>query len=306
MMKFLKFKKKVSEEERLREILRKVRKIDISTRKIVQEIFSGQYHSVFRGRGMEFSEVREYLAGDDIRSIDWNVTARMNQAYVKRYEEERELTVIIAADMSRSSAFGTQNQIKREIAVEIAAMLAFSAIENSDLVGLLMFTENVEKFIPPQKGRTHSLRIIRELLGYEPTKKNTDIPLALDYLNKILKRKSIIFFISDFLDENLQKPLLLMSKKHDFIPVVISDPAEMAFSGAGVVVLEDAETGEMLIVDTSDKSVADYFAKNTSRELETQDKLFSQIGVEPVRISTDGDYAKTLRLYFKKRSGRVR
>ncbi|RKZ25142.1 DUF58 domain-containing protein [bacterium] len=305
-MKLLKIRKKESEEEKLREILRKVRKIDITTRKMVQEIFSGEYHSVFKGRGMEFSEVREYLPGDDVRSIDWNVTARMGKAFVKMFEEERELTVLIASDMSRSSAFGTRNELKREIAVEISALLAFSAIENSDLVGLLMFTDRVEKFIPPKKGKLHSLRIIRELLGFEPIHEQTDIADALQYLYRLLKHSAIIFVISDFLDTNIKKPLALLAKKHDVIPVVITDPAEHNFSNSGVFILEDAETGEIVEIDTSDRNTTDTFRQETEKEFEQQKKLFASIGIDAVYINTDEDYVKSMEKYFKMRAGKFR
>ncbi len=304
-MKLLKFKPKESEEERLREILRKVRKIDIATRKVVQDVFSGEYHSVFRGRGMDFSEVREYQPGDDVRTIDWNVTARMGRPYVKLFEEERELTVVIAADMSRSSVFGTVNEIKRDIAVEIAALLAFSAIANNDVVGLLMFTNDVEKYIPPEKGKQHALRIIRELLGFQPTHAKTDISKALQYLYRILIRSSIVIVISDFLDEDIFKPLSLMAKKHDLVPVVISDPVERKFKGAGVVILEDAETGETIAVDTSDSDVYRQFEAETSAEFEQQKKLFGSLGIDPIYISTDQDYVKALELFFKKRKRSV-
>lgn len=305
-MKLLKLRKKESEEERLREILRKVRRIDITTRKMVQDILSGEYHSVFRGRGMDFSEVREYQPGDDVRTIDWNVTARMGHPYIKLFEEERELTVLIAADMSRSSAFGTCNEIKREIAVEISALLAFSAIQNSDLVGLLMFTDEVEKFIPPDKGKQHSLRIIRELLAFQPKHTHTDIAAALEYLYRLLRRSSIVFVISDFLDEGIRKPLMLMAKKHDLIPIVIQDPAERKFEGAGVVVLEDAETGEVIAIDSSDPDVYGQFENDTKSEMENQKKLFGSSGIEPIYISTDEDHVKALELFFRKRSRRLR
>ncbi|RKZ34917.1 DUF58 domain-containing protein [bacterium] len=305
-MKLLRIREKESREERIREILRKVRTLDITTRKMVQEIFSGEYHSVFRGRGMEFSEVREYLPGDDVRTIDWNVTARMDRAYVKVFEEERELTVLICADMSRSSAFGTRNELKRDIAVEISALLAFSAIENSDLVGLLMFTDQVEKFIPPKKGKTHTLRIIRELLAFQPTHNLTDIANALEYINRLLKRSAIIFIISDFLDVNIKKPLALLAKKHDVIPIVISDPAEIEFAQSGVIVLEDAETGQIVPVDTSDRNIAESFRQETEKELQFQKKIFASVGVDAIHINTDEDYIKTLDKYFRMRAGKVR
>ncbi|MCD6417948.1 DUF58 domain-containing protein [bacterium] len=305
-MRLLRLRQKESEEERLREILRKVRRIDIATRKIVQDVFSGEYHSVFRGRGMDFSEVREYQPGDDVRTIDWNVTARMGRPYVKLFEEERELTVVIAADMSRSSVFGTVNEIKREIAVEIAALLAFSAIANNDVVGLLMFTSDVEKYIPPEKGKQHALRIIRELLAFQPANEKTDIAKALEYLYRILIRSAIVIVISDFIDEEIYKPLSLMAKKHDLVPVVISDPVEKKFAGAGVVVLEDAETGKIVAVDTSDPRVCRNFEMETSADFEAQKKLFGSLGIDPIYISTDQDYVKALEMFFKSRSRRFR
>lgn len=304
-MRLLRFREKESREGRLREILRKVRKIDIATRRVVEDIFSGQYQSVFRGRGMDFSEVREYAPGDDVRAIDWNVTARMGRAYVKLFEEERELTVVIAADMSGSSAFGTKNELKREIAVETAALLSFSAIANNDLVGLLMFTDRVEKFIPPKKGKKHSLRVIRELLAFEPKHKKTNIAVALEYLYNILKRSSIVFLISDFLDGDFRRPLLLMSKKHDLVPIVISDPAERSFEDVGVVVLEDAESGELVVVDTSSAAVKGTFSNQTANEAKAQARLFASLGIDAVYISTDDDYIKTLQLYFRRRARRT-
>ncbi|RKZ30523.1 DUF58 domain-containing protein [bacterium] len=305
-MKLLRLRKKEEREKRLREILKRVRRIDITTRRYVQEIFSGQYHSVFRGRGIEFSEVREYQPGDDVRTIDWNVTARMGRTYVKVFEEERELTVLIAADMSRSAAFGTRNELKREIAVEISALLAFSAIQNNDLVGLLMFTDRVEKFIPPKKGKQHILRIIRELLAYEPSHPNTDIAAALNYLQRILKRSAIVFLISDFLDGDLKKPLALTAKRHDLIPIVVSDPAEWNLEGAGVLVLEDAETGELIAVDTSDKMVVNEFRARAQREFEAQKKLFASVGIDAIYVRTDEDYVKSLQRFFRQRAQRFR
>ena len=305
-MKLLRLRKKEREEQRLREILQKVRRIDISTRKVVQEIFSGEYHSVFRGRGMEFTEVREYAPGDDIRTIDWNVTARMGKAFVKVFEEERELTVMICADMSKSSVFGTRNSLKRDIAVEIAALLAFSAIENSDLVGLLMFTDIVEKFIPPKKGKLHSLRIIRELLAFEPKHSRTDISAALEYLIKVLKRSAIVFIISDFLDSGIRRPLVYAAKKHDVIPIVIADPAEYALPPAGVILLENPETGEIVPVDTSDNRALDHFLTQTQKDFENQKKLFGSAGVDAIYVRTDEDYVKAIDRFFKRRAGRFR
>ena len=301
-MKLLKIKKKESKEERLRDILQTVRRIDIKTRKVVQDIFSGEYHSVFKGRGMDFSEVREYEPGDDVRSIDWNVTARMGRAYVKQFEEERELTVLIVADMSRSSAFGTRNDLKREIAVQIAALLAFSAIENDDLVGLLMFTDQVEKFVPPKKGKQHILRIIRELLAFEPAHERTDIGEALQYLQRIIRRSAIVFLISDFLDGELRRPLSLMAKKHDLIPIVISDPAEWGIDGAGVIVFEDSETGRLLAADTSDPNMTRLFKAEAKKDYFNQQKLFTSIGLDSIYVRTDEDYIKALEKFFRKRA----
>ncbi len=242
-----------------REILKKVRQIEIKTRGMVNQIFSGEYHSVFKGRGMEFSEVREYQFGDDIRTIDWNVSARFNHPFVKIFEEERELTVMLVVDLSNSGNFGTASFMKNEIAAEICAVLAFSAIKNNDKVGLILFTDKIEKFVPPKKGRAHILRIIRELISFEPTGSGTNIREALEYFNHVNKKRTIAFLISDFIDEGYDKILKIISRKHDVIAVEISDPREEELPAVGLLKLRDAETGVERWVDTGNAGVRKQF-----------------------------------------------
>ena len=244
-----------------RELLKKVRLIEIKTRGMVNQVFSGEYHSVFKGRGMEFSEVREYQFGDDIRSIDWNVSARFNHPFVKIFEEERELMVMLVVDFSRSGNFGTGQQLKNEIAAEICAVLAFSAIKNNDKVGLILFTDKIEKFVPPKKGRAHILRIIRELVSFEPTGSGTNIRQALEYFNHVNKKRSIAFLISDFIDEGYDKILRIISRKHDIIAVEISDPREETLPDVGMMKLRDAETNQERWIDTSSAAVRSTFRK---------------------------------------------
>lgn len=299
-------RKKEKVDPKLREILRKVRKIHITTRKMVQDVFSGEYHSIFKGRGMDFAEVREYQPGDDIRTIDWNVTARMNHPYVKLYQEERELRVMVVVDMSGSVGFGTRGKLKREMIIEISALLIFSAINNNDLVGLLIFTDKIEKVILPKKGLSHGLRLIRDLLAFEPTGKKTNISGALEFLNSMLKRFSIVFMISDFLDGDFRKPLAIASKKHDFVPLVITDPAEHNLTPLGLVEIEDAETGELIIVDMGDNAVIKTFVDSSKKEEENLKKLFGSIGLEPLYISTEQDYVKALDFFFRKRARQFR
>ena len=234
-----------------RELLKQVRQIEIKTRGLVNEVFSGEYHSVFKGRGMEFSEVREYEPGDDIRSIDWNVTARFGHPYVKIFEEERELTVMLLIDMSGSLIFGSVEKTKQQIAAELSAILAFSAMKNNDKVGLILFTDSIEKFVPPRKGKSHILRIIREVLSFEPRGNKTDLKGALEYFNHIIKKKSIVFLLSDFFDSGYEKILKIVGKKHDLIGMVINDPRENDLPEAGLIKFRDAETGEIRYLNTS-------------------------------------------------------
>jgi len=287
-----------------KEIIKKIRRLDIRTKRLVNDIFSGEYHSVFKGRGMEFSEVREYVFGDDIRNIDWNVTARTGSPHIKVFEEERELTVILMVDVSSSGEFGTATQMKRDIALEICALLAFSAIENNDLVGLIMFTDKVEKVVMPKKGRKHVLRLLRELLYFEPQDTRTDLALPLDFLNRITKRKAIVFMVSDFMGAGYEKPMTVTARKHDLVPIVISDPREEDMPNIGLIEFEDAETGLTTIVDTSDPSLRGAFGLNVSEAQLQRDKIFKSIGLDHINIRLDKPYIDELTAFFKKRASR--
>jgi len=289
-----------------REILKKVRQIEIRTGRLVNNVFAGEYESVFKGRGMEFHEVREYVPGDDIRSIDWNVTARAGHPYVKKFVEERELTVIIMADMSGSGSFGTRNKMKVELMAEIGAVLSFSAIKNNDKVGLLLFTDKVEKFIPPKKGRPHVLRVIRELLYYKPESKKTSINSALEYLGKVLKKRSVIFLMSDFMDSNYERRLGILNKRHDIIGISISDPREKDLADIGLVKFEDAETGEVLFLDTGDDLLKKELTKRRLSFIGARDKAFKSMALDSIEISTDRPYIEPLILFFKARAKRFR
>ena len=282
-------------------VLKKVRQIEIRTRHLVNDVFSGEYHSVFKGRGMEFAEVREYEPGDDIRSIDWNVTARMGRPYIKRFTEERELTVILVVDVSASSNFGTFEQMKGEIVAELCAVLAFSAIKNNDRVGLLIFTDQIEKFIPPKKGRTHILRVIRELLYTQPEQPGTDITQALEYLNKVFTRRSIVFMVSDFLTSNYMTPLRIANKRHDMVAITITDPREIQLPPVGLIELEDVETGEEVLIDTNDKAWLQAYQKMNIQRREERDREFRLMGVDAVHISTDRPYIDPLIQFFRMR-----
>ncbi len=289
-----------------KEILKKVRWIEISTRGLVNELFSGEYHSVFKGRGMDFSEVREYQVGDDIRSIDWNVTARTGHPFVKVFREERELTVMLLVDASGSGDFGSLEQAKGEIAVEICALLAFSAIKNNDKVGLLIFTDQVEKFIPPRKGRKHVLRVLRELLYFRPRNKGTDLGAVLEYLSRVQRRRSVTFLVSDFLDDGYEKPLRVAGRRHDLIVIRISDPREEELPPVGLVELEDAESGEHLIVNTSDLRVRNLFRESVRERRAALNQLLRQIGVDRIDVRTDSSYVEPLVRFFQQRVRRLR
>ena len=284
-----------------RQIIQKIRQIEIRTKHLVNDVFSGEYHSVFKGRGMEFAEVREYEPGDEIRSIDWNVTARLGRPYIKRFIEERELTVILMADVSASGHFGTVNQMKSEITAEICALLAYAAIQNNDRVGLLMFTDQIEKFIPPKKGRTHILRVIREVLYNQPEHTGTDLTQALEYLNRLLTRRSIVFILSDFLTEDYMKPLRVASKRHDVVAVTITDPRELGLPGIGLIELQDAETGEEVLVDTGDADWRRQYAEYNEALREARDQQFRVTGVDAIHIRTDEPYIDPLLQFFKLR-----
>ncbi len=284
-----------------RQIIQKIRQIEIRTKHLVNDVFSGEYHSVFKGRGMEFAEVREYEPGDEIRSIDWNVTARLGRPYIKRFTEERELTVILLADVSASGNFGTANQMKGEITAEICALLAYAAIKNNDRVGLLMFTDQVEKYIPPKKGRTHILRVIREVLYTRPEHPGTDIAQALDYLNRLLTRRCIVFIISDFLSSDYAKQLKVASKRHDVVAVTITDPRELDLPPVGLIELEDAESGEEVLVDTSDAAWRRAYREHNEAIRNDRDQAFRVTGVDAIHIRTDRPYIDPLLQFFKLR-----
>jgi uncharacterized protein (DUF58 family) len=288
-----------------KEVLKKVKRIEIATRGLVNEVFSGEYHSVFKGRGMEFSEVREYQVGDDIRTIDWNVSARMGHPYVKVFEEERELTVVLLVDVSSSGSFGTTTQMKGEIAAELCALLAFSAIKNNDKVGLIIFSDKIEKFIAPRKGKKHVLRVIREILYFEPEDSQTDLNVALEYLSKVIRRRSIVFVISDFLAENYEKALQVANKKHDVIAIEIIDPREVELPNIGFIELEDAETGETVLIDTTNSGVRSGFFSRSQKEREDRQNFFKSIGVDNIDIHTDRSYIEPITKFFRMRARRL-
>ena len=284
-----------------KEILEKVRLIEIRSRNVVNDLFAGEYHSAFKGRGMEFAEVREYLRGDDVRTIDWNVTARTGSPYVKVFDEEREQTVMLLVDASASGAFGSVRQMKGEVGVEISALLAFAAIKNNDRVGLLIFTDVVEVFVPPKKGRKHVLRVIRELLYFQPQGKRTSITTALDYLEKVLHRRSVVFLISDFIDEHYERSLQLMRRRHDLVAVSLFDPRERALPDVGFINLQDAETGEQFLVDSGRQEVRAYFARQQEQEDERRRALFLRNGVDEVSIDITKSYVDPLVRLFHAR-----
>jgi len=288
-----------------RELLKKVRLVEIKTRGVVNQIFSGEYHSVFKGRGMEFSEVREYQFGDDIRSIDWNVSARFGHPFVKIFEEERELTVMLVVDLSRSGEFGSGQYLKNEIATEICAVLSFSAIKNNDKVGLILFTDRIEKFVPPRKGRAHILRIIRELISFQQTGSGTSIRAALEYFHHVNKKRSIAFIISDFVDDGYEGILRIISRKHDVIAVEISDPREGELPDAGLVVLKDAETGQERWVDTGSAKTRELFKRHWMNREERRRQLFLKSRVDAIPVRIDKPYIKPIVDFFKLRERRL-
>jgi uncharacterized protein (DUF58 family) len=283
------------------EILRRVRQIEITTRNLVNTIFSGEYHSVFKGKGMEFSEVREYQYGDDIRQIDWNVTARMRTPFVKVFTEEREQILMLVVDASRSGEFGSGSRMKGEVAVEIAALLAFSAIKNNDRVGLLIFTDQVEKFIPPKKGKTHVLRVLRELLYFRPQGSGTDLKQALDYLNRVTRRRSVVLLVSDFLAGGYDRALRVTNRKHDVIALTIHDPRERSVPAIGLAALEDAETGERILVDTSSDRFQREYERLTRARQKQLTRLLDSLEVDHVDIDTSAGYVKPLVQFFRSR-----
>ena len=285
------------------ELLKRVRKIEIKTRGLSKNIFAGEYHSAFKGRGMTFSEVREYQYGDDIRNIDWNVTARHNRPYVKIFEEERELTVMLMIDVSASRNFGTISKLKKNQITEIAAVLAFSAIQNNDKIGVIFFSDKIEKFIPPKKGRTHILHIIRELIDFYPEDKQTDIEQALEYMTNSIKKRCTCFVISDFIDEHdFAHALAIANRKHDVVALRVYDPRENQLPPVGMMYLRDAETGEQMWVDTSDKKLREAYEKYAFVREKDLDAIFKRSGVDVANIRSDEDYVRALITLFKKRA----
>jgi uncharacterized protein (DUF58 family) len=285
-----------------KEILKKVRKIEIKTRRLSDHIFSGEYHTSFKGRGMTFSEVRQYQYGDDVRAIDWNVTARYNEPFVKVFEEERELTMMLMVDISGSESFGTKNQLKRDMVTEIAATLAFSATQNNDKIGLLLFSDQIELFIPPKKGKSHVLRIIRELIEFESKSKKTDLSQALKYLSSVLKKKAIVFLISDFMVKDYEHTLKIASKRHDVTGIRVFDQREESIPNIGVVNMLDAETGETLLVDTTSKKVRMDYEKYYRENVNYFKDIFSKCGAGTISSRVDESYVTKLLGYFKARN----
>ncbi|MCT4698505.1 DUF58 domain-containing protein [Tenacibaculum haliotis] len=284
-----------------KELLKKVRKIEIKTRRLSNHIFGGEYHSTFKGRGMTFSEVRQYQYGDDIRAIDWNVTARYNEPYIKVFEEERELTMMLVVDISGSESFGTSNQFKKDTVTEIAATLAFSATQNNDKVGLILFSDQVELYIPPKKGKSHVLRIIRELIEFKPKSKQTDISEALKFLSNIMKKKAIVFLLSDFMDDNYERTLKLVGNKHDVTGIRVYDKHDEEIPNLGMVPMVDAETGTTHLVNTSSSSVRNQYKANSLRLTDYFETTFKKSGSGTINTRVDESYVTKLLGYFKRK-----
>lgn len=287
-----------------KEVLKQVKRIEIRTSRLVNDLFGGEYESIFKGRGIEFADVREYVPGDDIRTIDWNVTARSQRPFVKKYVEERELTVLFVVDGSGSQHFGTATKFKSTVTAEICALLAFSAIRNNDKVGLLIFTDQVEKFVPIKKGRSHALRVIREILYYQPKGRRTNLRVALEHLQKTLKRSAVIFVVSDFLDEGYEKPLKVLSRKHDLIAIQLIDPREQALPSSGIVQFEDSETGETLLIDTRSKKIREGFSQLYENRQKKITKMFQSMRVDKIDILTNQSYSEPIMKFFRKRERR--
>ena len=284
------------------DLLKKIRKIEIKAKGLSNHIFSGEYQTAFKGKGMAFSEVREYQNGDDVRAIDWNVTARYNSPYIKIFEEEREMTVILLVDISKSGDFGTTTQSKRDLTTEISAVLAFSAINNNDKVGVIFFSDKIEKFIPPAKGKTHILRIIREVLTLKPQSTGTNICTAIEYFNNVIKKRSVLFMLSDFMDNGFEKPLRISSKKHDVVAIHILDKRERELPQVGILPLKDTETGKIIYVDTSDDNLMASFSKKREKFNSDTKNLFKICGSDYISILTGSNYSKSLINFFKSRS----
>ena len=289
-----------------REVIRQIRRLQLKARRAVEDLLGGEYHSVFKGAGIAFEDVRAYQPGDDIRAIDWNVTARMGQPFIKRFIEERELTVMLVVDCSGSNQFGTQSQQKREVAAELAAMIAFTAISNNDKVGLIQFTDRVERFVPPRKGSRHVLRLIRDVLYYQPQHRGTSIREGLDYVNRVLRRRAIIFLLSDFLDKGFERSFKRTGRRHDLIALRVSDPRESDMPAVGLLELEDAETGERLLLDTGSRAVRAAYAQTARLRQDSLRQTASAAGIDLVEISTDGGHLDALLRFFKLRERRLR
>ena len=287
-----------------KQILKKVKQVEIRTRGLVNDLFGGEYHSVFKGRGMAFSEVREYQPGDDIRLIDWNVTARNGSPFIKIFEEERELTVYLLVDISKSGEFGSQNQLKQEFGAEIASVLGFSAIKNNDKVGLILFSNDIEKYVVPKKGKSHVLRVIRELLYNEPKGNKTSIKNVLDYLLKVAKRKSVVFLISDFIDDDYWSSLKIVNRKHDLIGIRLFDPAEKLLPDLGVIKVRDPESGSSFWIDTSNRVEMEKLKNQINSDFDTFNKQAKKIGFDIISVSTNGDFVDPLISLFRKREKR--
>lgn len=288
-----------------KELAKKIRLIEITTNRAVNDVLAGEYHSVFKGRGMEFDEVREYAPGDDVRTIDWNVTARLGKPFVKRFVEERELTVMFVVDLSASGTFGSRKQLKNEVAAELCALLAFSAIKNNDKVGLLAFTDRIEKFIPPKKGASHVLRLVRELLQFSPEGKGTNLAKALEYVGRVNRRRAIVFLVSDFIDEGYEKPLRLVARRNDLIAVSVRDPREIELPNVGLIALEDAETGETVVFDTNSPAARRAYSSIADQAREQRRELFRKVGVDEVQVNVGEDYVRDLMLFFRRREQRL-
>jgi uncharacterized protein (DUF58 family) len=290
-----------------RELLRKIRKIEIVTERLVRDRMAGQYHSVFKGSGIAFSEVRQYMPGDDIRLIDWNVSARMNDAYIKLFVEEREMTVLLLVDMSASGRFGSTHEEKRELAAELAAVLAFSAIKNNDRVGLIIFTDEVERFVPPKKGKKHVLRVISEILSFTPKSPRTNLAVGLDFLGHVARHRSVAFLVSDFLSpqQNYERALRISSRRHDVVPVVVSDPLESQLPQVGLLDLYDPETGELVVFDSSGPE-ARAFAAAAREQQTSRESLFRRLSLDAIAVSTDKPYLRALTTFFEARARRLR
>ncbi|MFI4873855.1 MAG: DUF58 domain-containing protein [Blastopirellula sp. JB062] len=284
-----------------REVLQKIRRIQIRTSHLADNLLAGQYHSAFKGRGVEFEEVRPYRVGDDVRAIDWNVTARTGDPYIKLFREERQLTVTLLVDLSASQGLGTHWQSKREVVAELGASLAFSAIRNNDKVALTLFTDEVEKAIPPRSGSRHVLRVIRELLYCQPIGQGTNLSRALEHLNRTAKRRSITFLVSDFQDDDYEHALKVARRKHDVIPIVVSDRREFELPNVGLLDLVDAETGEYVLIDTSSRRVREHYAQQAQMLADRRDQVFKRLGIEPIHIHTGEDFANPLRKFFHQR-----